>query len=300
MGGYGLDAHWSDDFHHAVHVALTGERAGYYADFGGVGAGGQARSARRYVHDGRYSPLSAAAARAARGGRARPTGSWSACRTTTRSATAPAASGSGDAGLEPAALRLAAAMLLLSPYVPLLFMGEEYGETNPFLYFVSHGDPALVEAVREGRRREFAAFGWAGKIPDPQARRPSRRRGRIGSAPDHRRWHARCWHSTAICSGSAGPSPLLRPGAAEPAVRHDEQAGVGGVRCDEEDRCWTRCSTFAIGARDVPLAGSEPWRLALSTDAPEYGGRGGTGLAGPTVSLALPSRTAVAAPEAAA
>jgi maltooligosyltrehalose trehalohydrolase len=66
-------------------------------------------------------------------------------------------------------LKLAAALLLTSPYVPLLFMGEEYGETNPFQYFISHGDPQLVEAVRKGRREEFAAFGWNDAVPDPQA-----------------------------------------------------------------------------------------------------------------------------------
>ncbi len=67
----------------------------------------------------------------------------------------------------PDALKLAAAALLLAPQTPLLFMGEEYGETAPFLYFIDHGDPGLVEAVRKGRRREFAAFGWK-EVPDPQ------------------------------------------------------------------------------------------------------------------------------------
>ena len=66
------------------------------------------------------------------------------------------------------ALKLAAGITLLSPFVPMLFMGEEYGETAPFQYFTSHGDPALVEAVRRGRREEFAAFGWEGRVPDPQ------------------------------------------------------------------------------------------------------------------------------------
>jgi maltooligosyltrehalose trehalohydrolase len=64
--------------------------------------------------------------------------------------------------------KLAAALLLLSPFVPLLFMGEEYGETAPFHYFVSHGDPGLIEAVRRGRAAEGALFGWAGEPPDPQ------------------------------------------------------------------------------------------------------------------------------------
>jgi maltooligosyltrehalose trehalohydrolase len=66
------------------------------------------------------------------------------------------------------ALKLAAGITLLSPFVPMLFMGEEYGETAPFQYFTSHGDPGLVEAVRRGRQQEFAAFGWEGRVPDPQ------------------------------------------------------------------------------------------------------------------------------------
>src|SRR6185312_4839423 len=67
-----------------------------------------------------------------------------------------------------AQVRVATALLLLSPYVPLIFMGDEFGETNPFQYFVSHGDEQLVRAVREGRRAEFASFGWGGDVPDPQ------------------------------------------------------------------------------------------------------------------------------------
>jgi maltooligosyltrehalose trehalohydrolase len=66
-------------------------------------------------------------------------------------------------------LKLCAALVLLSPYVPLLFMGEEYGEDSPFLYFVSHSDDELVEAVRKGRKEEFASFDWTGEIPDPQS-----------------------------------------------------------------------------------------------------------------------------------
>ncbi len=75
----------------------------------------------------------------------------------------------------PAAARLAAGAVLLAPSVPLLFMGEEYGETAPFQYFVSHGDPGLVEAVRTGRASEFAAFSWQGEVPDPQSEDTFRR-----------------------------------------------------------------------------------------------------------------------------
>jgi maltooligosyltrehalose trehalohydrolase len=165
-GGFGLDAQWSDDFHHAVHVALTGERAGYYSDYSGVRDIAEALE-RRFVYAGRHS-----AHRGRRHG-------------------APATDVAADhfviaiqnhdqVGnrangerlsllLSEEKLRLAAALLLLAPYVPLIFMGEEYGETHPFLYFVSHGDPALVEAVRQGRRREFEHFGWQPDVPDPQA-----------------------------------------------------------------------------------------------------------------------------------
>src|SRR5690606_1717941 len=66
-------------------------------------------------------------------------------------------------------LKVAAAAYLLSPYIPMLFMGEEYGEKNPFLYFISHTDDDLVEAVRKGRQEEFKAFKWSGEVPDPQS-----------------------------------------------------------------------------------------------------------------------------------
>ena len=86
-------------------------------------------------------------------------------------------------------MKLAAAAVLLSPYVPLLFMGEEYGETAPFQYFVSHSDPAIIEAVRKGRSEEFAEFQWAGELPDPQDERTfsaSKLRWDMRNEGDHR------------------------------------------------------------------------------------------------------------------
>jgi maltooligosyltrehalose trehalohydrolase len=147
-GGYGLDAHWSDDFHHAVHVALTGERSGYYADFAEPGAVAKVLR-QRYVNDGRYSPH-----RRRRHGR--PALDVSADRFVVaiqnHDQTGNRAGGERLASLvTPGALRLAAALLLLSPYVPLLFMGEEHGETNPFLY-----DRAPAVPRRRDRRAEDA------------------------------------------------------------------------------------------------------------------------------------------------
>jgi maltooligosyltrehalose trehalohydrolase len=163
--GVGLDAVWADDFHHAVHVLLTGERDGYYADY--VQRSTLVRAIERgFAYAGEYSAF-----RDRRHG-ALPTGlppeAFVVCvqnhdqignrlrgdRLTTL--------------VSPQAARLAAALLLLSPHVPLVFMGEEYGETRPFLYFTDHGDPALVDAVRKGRRAEFARFGWTEDPPDPQ------------------------------------------------------------------------------------------------------------------------------------
>lgn len=164
-GGLGLDAQWADDLHHALHALLTGDRCGFYAGFGGLG---QLDRAYRdgYAYSGQYHPY--------RGRR----------------------HGNSPAGLHPWQFvvcsqnhdqignrplgdrlhktigfeghKLAAGLILSSPFVPLLFMGEEYGESAPFQYFVSHGDPQLVEAVRAGRRRESAEFGWKGDPPDPQ------------------------------------------------------------------------------------------------------------------------------------
>ncbi|HKG32712.1 MAG TPA: malto-oligosyltrehalose trehalohydrolase, partial [Gemmatimonadales bacterium] len=218
LGGFGLDAQWTDDFHHAVHVALTGESQGYFADFGGVRPVAKAL-ADRFVNDGRYSPY-----RLRRYGH--PAGDVPADRFVVciqnHDQVGNRARGERLSVLvEPAALRLGAALLLLSPYVPLLFMGEEYGETNPFLYFVSHGDADLIQAVREGRRREFAAFGWAGDIPDPQSESTF-----AGSSLDWRRSeegnHARLRALYTDLLRMRHQEPALRPGSASISVKHSE------------------------------------------------------------------------------
>ncbi len=165
-GGYGLDSQWCDEFHHALHTLLTGELDGYYEDFGSIHH--LATSYRQgYVYTGEYSQHRS-------------------CFFGSDSSHCPGTQfvvcnqnhdqvGNRMLGdrltqtLSFAALKLAAAATLLSPLVPMLFMGEEYGETAPFQYFVSHGDPDLVKAVQEGRKREFRAFAWKGDVPDPQS-----------------------------------------------------------------------------------------------------------------------------------
>ncbi len=164
-GGLGLDAQWNDDFHHALHVLLTGERVGYYRDFGSVP---DLATAIRdgFVYSGRYSAC-----------RMRRHGNSSrdlAARqfvvfSQNHDQVGNRMRGERLAALvPPEALKLAAGVVLLSPFLPLLFMGEEYGETAPFRYFVSHADADVVEAVRRGRKEEFAALGWEGEPPDPR------------------------------------------------------------------------------------------------------------------------------------
>ena len=164
--GWGLDAQWSDDFHHAMHAALTGERSGYYADFGGLDQVAKALRD-RFVYDGRYSPHR----RRRHGAPALdvPAERFVICLQNHDQVGNRATGERLSSLVSFDQLKLGAAVLLLAPYVPMLFMGEEWGETNPFLYFANHGDEALVEAVRKGRREEFKAFGWGDDVPDPFA-----------------------------------------------------------------------------------------------------------------------------------
>ena len=163
-GGYGLDAQWSDDFHHALHVTLTGERTGYYSDFTGL-ADVAAALERRWVYDGRYSPF-----RGRRHGRSAldlaPNRFLGYLQN--HDQVGNRAIGDRMASLvDPARLRVGATLVLTAPSVPLLFAGEEWGATTPFPFFSDFTDPALREAVRRGRREEFAAFGWdPATIPD--------------------------------------------------------------------------------------------------------------------------------------
>jgi maltooligosyltrehalose trehalohydrolase len=165
--GLGLDGVWSDDFHHSVRTLLTGDREGYYQDFGSAEHLAKAFE-QVFVYDGCYSPF-----------RKRRHGSRVVDRDRTRFVVCVhnhdqignRALGDRSASYLPEpAQRLACALLLISPCVPMLFMGEEYGERHPFPFFCSFGDEDLIESVRRGRREEFAAldFQWCDQIPDPQ------------------------------------------------------------------------------------------------------------------------------------
>ena len=164
--GYGLDGQWLDDLHHVLHCTLTGESDGYYADYTDFSLMLKVLS-EGFTYSGQYSP-----ARQRRYGTSShdiPADRFIVC-TQNHDQVGNRMLGERLTELTDLnGLKIAAALLLTSPYVPLIFMGEEYGETAPFQYFVSHTDPGLVEAVRKGRAEEFAAFAWKGTVPDPQS-----------------------------------------------------------------------------------------------------------------------------------
>jgi maltooligosyltrehalose trehalohydrolase len=163
-GGYGLDATWSDDFHHAVHTVLTGEHRGYYQDFGRKEQIVRALS-EGFVFQGEHFNFW----NAPRGAPPKdvPLPAHVIC-TQNHDQVGNRAKGERlDALVPRGASKLAAALLLFAPHTPLLFMGQEYGETAPFQFFSDFSDPALQKAVSEGRRREFKDFKWD-EVPDPQ------------------------------------------------------------------------------------------------------------------------------------
>ena len=166
-GGYGIDAQWSDDFHHLVHVALTGERQGYYEDYRAPEQFSRLLES-TFVLNGCYSPHRGRCHGGPDAGL--PGDRFVVCIQNHDQIGNRAVGERLGTLISPAAQRLAASVLLLAPYLPLLFMGEEYGEEHPFQFFCSFSDSTLIENVRSGRRREFESFhAHRGEVPDPQS-----------------------------------------------------------------------------------------------------------------------------------
>jgi maltooligosyltrehalose trehalohydrolase len=184
--GLGLDGVWADDFHHAVHVRLTGERGGYYVDFATPTALPRALD-EGFAFQGEWSEYF---------GRERGTkssdlpGEHFVICVQNHDQVGNRAQGDRLSTMLPLeAVKVAAALMFAAPALPLLFMGEEYGETSPFQFFTSFLDPALMEAVRRGRTAEFLRFAWQGEVPDPGAPATflrSRLNHSLATAPRHR------------------------------------------------------------------------------------------------------------------
>ncbi len=166
-GGYDVHAQWNEDFHHALHAALTGENHGYYADFGGLSPLARAMET-GFVYDGAYSVF-----RRRRHGRPAPDlcgHQFVGCLQNHDQVGNRAGGERTSHLLTPGQLKIGAALVLTSPFIPMLFQGEEWGAKTPFLYFTDHEDKHLARAVFLGRMAEFADFGWQPEnIPDPQA-----------------------------------------------------------------------------------------------------------------------------------
>jgi maltooligosyltrehalose trehalohydrolase len=184
--GWGCDAAWADDFHHALHVALTGESGGWYEEFADIGT--LVKALRRpHVHDGTYSSF-----RRRRFGA--PADDVPPERFVVFSSNHDQVGNRAFGDRPPPATRpLAALMTCLAPFTPMLFQGEEYGERAPFQFFSDHIDAEIAAATREGRRREFAAFEEFGReVPDPQDPRTFERSKltRTGEPPGMRELYA--------------------------------------------------------------------------------------------------------------
>ena len=167
-GGLGLHGQWADDVHHALHVLLTGETQGYFADFADPDALGKVLTRTPFFHDGTYSTFRGRV----HGRRVEPTitPGWryvASLQTHDQVGNR----GVGDRihhTISPGRHAVGAALLLTSPYTPMLFMGEEWGAATPWQYFTDHDEEWLAESIRAGRQAEFAEHGWSGEVPDPQ------------------------------------------------------------------------------------------------------------------------------------
>jgi maltooligosyltrehalose trehalohydrolase len=213
--GWGCDAQWADDFHHAVRALVSDEHEGYYAEFGSVAQLAKAFG-RPFVHDGGYSSF-----RRQRYGAPAPDRPPQQFVVFDQNHDQVGNRAFGDR-LEPRALRLAQFCVLLSPFTPMLFMGEEWAASTPWQFFTDHQEPDLAEAVRVGRRREFAEHGWSeSDVPDPQDL-GTFERSRLDWSELDRRPHAEMleWHRRLIALRRSEPA-LRDPRLEEVAVVTD-------------------------------------------------------------------------------
>jgi maltooligosyltrehalose trehalohydrolase len=270
QGGYGIDAQWSDDFHHPLHTVLTGEERGYYSDF--VSFDDMRKAfARGVVYEGRFSWF-----RKRRHGN-----SFTGCRPDQFVVFSQNHDQIGNRMLGERlsslltfeAGKLAAGAVILSPYIPLLFMGEEYAETAPFLYFIDHGDRDLVEAIRVGRKAEFESFQWDGEPIDPQSRETFER-CRLRREKKREGNHARMYDYYRA---------LIRLRVNHPGLGAAKDYSDFTVEKENNSRC-LRC--YRSGGKVIIFLNFErhlmevrlsvaSWRVLLDSSDPQWGGPGG-------------------------
>lgn len=271
-GGLGLHAQWNDDVHHAVHAAVTGERRGYYGDFARQPMAALAKTLTHgFFHDGTYSTF-----RGRHHGRPLDRATVPAHRllayTQTHDQVGNRAQGERLGALAaPGLLACAATLVLTGPFTPMLFMGEEWAASTPWQYFTDHTDPALADAVRKGRRREFAAHGWAEEdVPDPQDA-ATRERSCLNWDERETGHHARVltWYRELIALRRARPD-LQDPDLAAVKVAYDERARWIAYRRGD--------LRVAVNLSDVPVSiplGRPVARLLATWEPVELPGRDG-------------------------
>jgi maltooligosyltrehalose trehalohydrolase len=262
-GGYGLTAQWDDDVHHALHALLTGEKQGYYSDFGSLATLAKAFTG-AFVHDGSYSSF-----RGRMHGRRVNRDDTPAYRFVAflqdHDQVGNRALGdrlSGDPGaLSPELLKVGAALLLTSPFTPMLWMGEEWGASTPWQFFTSHPEPELAAAVATGRREEFTSHGWdLSDVPDPQD--PATfQRSKLAwdEASSDRHAEVLEFYRRAIALRRA------RPQLSDPRLDHVEVAYDEGARWLVVHRGTLRVAVNLSSARqEIPLDGT-PMGVLLSS-----------------------------------
>jgi maltooligosyltrehalose trehalohydrolase len=227
--GYGLGAQWDDDFHHALHCAVTGERQGYYGDFGTVAALVKTLTA-AYFHDGTWSSF-----RGRTHGRPvdvlRVPAYRFVCYLQDHDQVGNRAVGDRIAATlaghpqRDGLLRAAAGLVLTAPFTPMLFMGEEWGADTPWQFFTDHTDPSLAAAVSAGRRSEFAAHGWGeSDVPDPQDKQTFLRSKLDWSQPAREPYSSRLgWYRELLALRRARPE-LTDPRLDQVRAAYDEEA----------------------------------------------------------------------------
>lgn len=252
-GGLGLHAQWNDDFHHALHTALTRESRGYYADFARAPMAALARTLTGvWFHDGCFSSFRDRAHGRPVDRRTTPAHRFLGYAQTHDQVGNRAAGDRLSASLPPGLLAAGAALVLTSPFTPMLFMGEEWGAGTPWQFFTDHTDPELAEAVRRGRRREFAAHGWSeGDVPDPQDP-ATRDRSCLDWSEPGRAPHAGLleWHRTLLALRRALPE-LTDPDLTAVSVDFDEAARWITVRRGEV----RTAANLSDAPAEIPLGG---------------------------------------------